>query len=579
MSAVEVARPTTVRPERAPSTDGVRRDLAACRAALGDAVDAANVLGIPTADAEAVAADADRRLGFPSDAYVLALVGGTGVGKSSVLNALAGDAVSAASVRRPTTGRPVAWIPRGTRADLEPLLEWLGVGEVREHGAANGPDARSGDDAQAPNARDGLDARTVDPLPTVAILDLPDIDSLEASHRAAVEAVLPRVDAVAWVTDPEKYHDAILHDEFLRRWVPRLDRQVAVLNKVDRLAEPDVRRVQRDLGADLARLANGDAAPLVIATSAATGSLDDLRRWLAAETEAKRVVRARIAAAIAASVRDLAAAAGVDPGVPARPFVDPAARDRALARMTDAVLDVVDLRALRDQAVAATRARARRRGTGPIGIVTSALYRLSGREARVADPHGYLVRWRDRGSLAHAVEPLRELLTEPVRRVPAPVRPALAASVEPRQVDTALAGAVDRVVVRTPSTPPSSLVWPVIGVLQSITTLVLVVAVAWIVVWVLAHPPVDSVLLPVVGRVPVPFVLLVGALVVGYLLARLLGLHAGWLGRRWARRLADDVARSVTAAVTETALAPLDVLEGARWRLWNAATEATRACR
>ena len=53
-------------------------------------------------------------------------------------------------------------------------------------------------------------------LANVAVLDLPDMDSVERTHRERVEELLPRVDAVAWVTDPEKYHDAVLHDDFLR---------------------------------------------------------------------------------------------------------------------------------------------------------------------------------------------------------------------------------------------------------------------------------------------------------------------------------------------------------------------------
>ena len=141
-------------------------------------------------------ADAIRRMGFPGDAYVLAFVGGTGVGKSTLLNALAGETVSPASVRRPTTSQPVAWVPAAEREALGPLLEWLGVQDVREHGAND--------------------------LGPVAILDLPDMDSVASEHRARVEAILPRVDAVAWVTDPEKYHDAALHDDFLRAWLPRL---------------------------------------------------------------------------------------------------------------------------------------------------------------------------------------------------------------------------------------------------------------------------------------------------------------------------------------------------------------------
>ena len=193
----------------APSTQD--RGIGPCLKRLEDAIAAAATLGVPTSDAEGVRAEIGARLGFPADAYVLALVGGTGVGKSSLLNALAGTPVSDASVRRPTTARPVAWVPRSSRSELAGLLGWLGVAEegVRDHDES-GP----GD---------------------VAILDLPDLDSIEREHRERVEAILPRVDAVVWVTDPEKYHDAILHDEFLARWLPRLDRQVVVLNKTDRL--------------------------------------------------------------------------------------------------------------------------------------------------------------------------------------------------------------------------------------------------------------------------------------------------------------------------------------------------------
>jgi hypothetical protein len=542
--------------------------LVGCLDRLGEAIEGARALGVPTEAAETVRDEARHRLGFPADAYVLALVGGTGVGKSSLLNALAGTTVSAASVRRPTTGLPVAWIPAGSRDDLAGLLDWLGVGEVLEHGGIDPPEETA---ARADPA--------ADPLPTVAILDLPDIDSLDESHRARVEEVLPRVDAVAWVVDPEKYHDAVLHDEFLRRWLGRLDRQLFVLNKLDRLAPKDADRVARDLRRDARRLAGrGVPAPEVVPVSARTDDLDALRDWLATAAEAKHVVRARLAASVRAAVGDLAAAAGVDATQGARPILEPVARRRAADRATAAALEVVDLPTLRSQAVAATRARARRRGAGPLGFLTAAIYRLSGREARVADPHGYLVRWRDRGSLAPAVEPVREALADPVRRASPPTRAALSAAVEPRRIDAALAGALDRVVAGTPSVAPASLLWPILGTLQSLVTLAIVFAAAWVVVWILARPPVDDVVLPLVGRVPVPFALLVAALAVGYVLARLLGAHAGWLGGRWAARLAARVRSAVAEAVDETAFDRLDQLEVARREVWVAARAVADGC-
>ena len=94
----------TVEPSAPPRIDA-NDPLQRCLDALVAATDAAEALGVSVDVARAAHDDATRRLGFPSDAYVLALVGGTGVGKSSLLNALAGDAVSAASARRPTTQR------------------------------------------------------------------------------------------------------------------------------------------------------------------------------------------------------------------------------------------------------------------------------------------------------------------------------------------------------------------------------------------------------------------------------------------------------------------------------------------
>jgi hypothetical protein len=94
----------------------------------------------------------------------------------------------------------------------------------------------------------------------------------------------------------------------------------------------------------------------------------------------------------------------------------------------------------------------------------------------------------------------------------------------------------------------------------------------------LLRPPVDSVVLPVVGSVPIPLVMLVGGLILGYLIARILGLHAGWIGRRWARALARDVRSAVERAVSEEAFAGLDRVDAARRRLWQASRESRATC-
>ena len=537
------------------------RGIGPCLRRLEDAIAAAATLGVPTADAEAVRREVGARLGFPADAYVLALVGGTGVGKSSLLNALAGTPVSDASARRPTTAHPVAWVPRSSRSELAGLLGWLGVAEaeVRDHDES-GP----GD---------------------VAILDLPDLDSIEREHRERVEAILPRVDAVVWVTDPEKYHDAILHDDFLVRWLPQLDRQVVVLNKTDRLSADDAERVQRDLERDLARMAGGGRGPRVrvLLASARPGAsghvgIEQVREWLAGAVEAKRVVRARLLTTIAAAVSALAHAAGIDPTMRAKPFVDGAARRETIDRVAAELLRVIDLPAAERQAVAATRARARARGAGPLGAITSRIYRWSGRQARVADPAAFLARWRERGSLAPALELLRTAVSVPLRDTPPATRATLATSVEPTALGAHLGRSIDRAIAARTSTVPSSRIWTLIGLLQTLATLALVFTAVWVVLWVFVKFPVDSVAVPVLGQLPIPFIALVGALLAGYLIARLLGFHAGWVGRRWARRLAGEVRASVAREAETSAFEGLDRLETARRALWTSARGAGEDC-
>lgn len=541
-----------------------------CLARLDAAIDAATALGVPTDGAVQVRVDAAARLGFPADAFVIALVGGTGVGKSSLLNGLAGSEVSPASVRRPTTARPVAWIPGAPDPALRPLLDWLGVeaGDVQPAAElATGP-TTSG---------------------RIAILDLPDLDSIELEHRRRVDAILPRVDAVIWVTDPEKYHDAVLHDEILNRWLPRLGRQLVVVNKADRLSAEDGERLRRDLERDVTRLAAGagqgtDRPRVVLASALDTpgstaGGLAAVRAWLDEGVEAKQVVRARLIATIRDTIAGLARAAGIESSGDAAPILGADARRTAATGASDALLRVVDLAALRRQAIGATRARARSRGAGPLGGLTSRLFRWSGRQSRVADPGAYLARWRDRGSAGPAAGAVRAALAEPLRVAAPGTRRLLAASTSVDQLERGLGTAVDRAIAADPGEPPTSAWWTVIGLAQTFATGALVLSAIWVFLWALIKFPADSVVLPAIGQVPVPFVAIVVSIVAGYLLARLLGVHAGWLGRRWAAGLASRIRGNVLAEVGTVVFAPIDALDAARRALWTAARASAEDCR
>ncbi len=526
-----------------PSAAAPDRPALAVVDALQEAIAAARVLELDVTRADAVAREATDRLGLAADSYVVALVGGTGVGKSTLLNALGGQVVSAAGARRPTTGSPVAWVAADAVAEVRPLLDRLGIKEPIKHRRSD--------------------------LGRVVILDLPDVDSLEAGHRAAVEAVLPKLDVVAWVVDPEKYADAALHDDFLRTWMPRLDRQIVILNKADRLDADARMHVERDLRRVLPR----DAQVLVTSAAQGEAGVVGLRAWLAEAVDAKAVVAARVMASARVALAELAGAAGLSGTArEAPPLVPESGQRRAISDAVEETLRVVDLPGAERQAVAATRARARRRGTGPLGILTSAVYRFSGRQRQTADPAEYLRGWRRRGGLARASEPIRRQIGEALPGVPPGIRAQYAAAGEARDLESRIGVALDRVIARHSEVEaPSSRFWPFVGLLQSANTVLLIVAVAWIVLWVIARPEVATYDLPVLGPVPAPMVLLALGLVLGYLLARILSLHAGFIGRRWARRLSGELRRTVGEVIEAEAFAPLARIEAARTQLAAAA--------
>ena len=523
--------------------------LATCLAELDNAVDAARALGLQTSRADAVLASARERLGFEGSTYVLALVGGTGVGKSSLLNALAGEVVSTATARRPTTSDPVAWVAASAKRETARLFEWLGVHEVRDHAA--------------------------DGFRDVAILDLPDVDSTTPEHRKRVDELLPRVDAVVWVADPEKYRDAILHDDYLRRWAPRLARQLIVVNKADRLPD-DAERVRAHLESSLRDEGLPDVK-VAITSATKDGSAHELRDWITEGVEAKRVVAARVATEVSEAVRELAARAGVSAG--AAPLVSPDRRARVLADVAREAASVVDLRGLERQAIAATRLVARPRGAGPLGLVTTAVYKATGRDRAVADPEGYLRRWRERGSLARPAEPIRLLVAEVMPAVPPAARGAVASLVDVELLRERLAAAIDSAVIALiDERPPVSPVWSVIGALQFVVTAGLVFAGLWLGAVFLLDAPFASVEMPVLGPLPIPLVTLAALLLAGYLLARMLGAHAGLLGRRWARRLREKLTRELEIRLGDSVFGPISSIDSSRSRIAAARESIEREC-
>jgi hypothetical protein len=135
-----------------------------------------------------------RQSGAP---ILVALVGSTGAGKSTLMNSLVGKQVSATGIRRPTTNSPVlACHPDDMRWFAENVFLPT-LPRVRQQGLAM-------------PGRDGLLVLAAsEGMPRgVALLDTPDIDSVVQAHHDFAHQFLDASDLWFFVTTARRYADA-----------------------------------------------------------------------------------------------------------------------------------------------------------------------------------------------------------------------------------------------------------------------------------------------------------------------------------------------------------------------------------
>lgn len=174
--------------------------------------------------------DVDRQLQRSRSAIVVVVAGPTGSGKSTLVNALAGETVTTEGVDRPTTSAPTIVAP--SDADLAPLLDGL-------FGPPPVVVRRSGRDL-------GFASHAV-------LVDAPDVNSVAVDHRAQVQSLVERADVVIACLHRQSLVEASTA-AFLERF-RGLRRVLWVLGRGDEL----VGEARAALEAQLAEVSGADA--------------------------------------------------------------------------------------------------------------------------------------------------------------------------------------------------------------------------------------------------------------------------------------------------------------------------------
>jgi hypothetical protein len=208
------------------------------------------------------------------DGPLLTVVGGsTGAGKSTLVNSLVGHRVTEPGVLRPTTRSPVLVHNPGD-------AEWFGQDRIL-------PDLVRSDRATGDTST--LQLVATDKVPAgLAILDAPDVDSVEEANRVLASQLLAAGDLWLFVTSAARYADQVPW-EYLKR---AAERSTSVAIVLDRTPDEAVETVSVHLARMLASRGLKDSPLFVVREGKpdADGVLPpelvaDIRGWLDALAE------------------------------------------------------------------------------------------------------------------------------------------------------------------------------------------------------------------------------------------------------------------------------------------------------
>lgn len=201
--------------------------------------------------------------------YLVGLVGGKDVGKSSLVNALVGQQITTPTSFGPGTDKAIAYVHKDATTELRHVLASEAF-TVTTH--------------------------TVDSLKNQVLLDLPDIDSHYADHVKLTRRMLRHMLYPLWIQSIEKYADR-MPQQLLAAVAEGNDPAnfIFCLNKADQLRPEQAEELRQDYAKRIARVLELPAPPRVYLLSAARPQefdLPELRRLLSRSKPTKSVDQA-----------------------------------------------------------------------------------------------------------------------------------------------------------------------------------------------------------------------------------------------------------------------------------------------
>ncbi len=487
---------------------------------LDQAIDLADgrLQGDTIANGRHVVDKANARMRHGTTHTLIAFLGATGGGKSSLTNAVVGTDIATTGVRRPTTSSTLAcyWGDE----DPQPLLDWLEIPNrhhVTEHQGA--------------------------PLDGLVLLDVPDHDSVELTNRLEMERIAEHADLLVWVTDSEKYGDMAMHT-YLRQLSQHGAVMAMVLNKTDQLSEQDIEACRVDLAKLLSE--DGLADTDIVATSTTTSAGIDNLVGLLAETVAERQAMVeRLGADIRSVATELLVELGPDEGTHD-------VSSRVSKNLSAELVEASGLSAVCEAVAAGHKRDAATRTGWPFtrwvrSLRPHPLRRLhlgqgSGGRASLPEPSG-IQQARSEGAVRGAVRDVTASMPEPwpdvLREASTPDMTALN-----DRIEQAIAGSVRGNEAAKPAW------WQLVNVVQIGLAVAAVAGAVWLGLLAFgAYLRLPDVPTPDYRGVPIPTGLLIGGIIIGLLLAFL----ARRLASIGAARRARAVRKTAESAVAEVA--------------------------